>query len=96
MAAALAADTVLRQSDNVTFETVAEEAILIRLDTGTYFSLNRIGTEFWEMIDGEHTVAEHATVIADKYGVDAQMVTGDLLELAEEMHGEDLVEVVES
>ena len=96
MAAALAADTVLRQSENVTFETVAEEAILIRLDTGTYFSLNRIGTEFWEMIDGAHTVAEHATTIAQKYDVDPQMVTGDLLELAEEMYGEDLVEVVES
>ena len=94
MAAPLGADTILRQSDNATFETVAEEAILIRLDTGTYFSLNKVGTEFWEMIDGEHTIAEHAAVIAEKYEVDPQMVTGDLLELAEEMHEERLVEVI--
>jgi hypothetical protein len=29
--------TVLKRSDNAAFEVVADEAILIRLDTGTYF-----------------------------------------------------------
>lgn len=86
------ANTILKRSENVTFQTVADEAILIRLDTGTYFSLNKIGTEFWDMLDGQQTIGEHAAVIAEKYDVDAAMVTDDLLELAMQMQAEQLVE----
>jgi hypothetical protein len=84
----------LKRSDNTTFQTVAEEAILIRLDTGTYFSLNKIGTEFWEMLDGQHTIAQQAAAIAGKYNVDAPIVVSDLLELAEKMAADKLVDVV--
>lgn len=86
------ANTILKRSENVTFQTVADEAILIRLDTGTYFSLNKIGTEFWDMLDGQQSIGEHAAVIAEKYDVDAAMVTDDLLELATQMQAEQLVE----
>ena len=59
----------LRQAQNVTFQTVAGEAILIRLETGTYFSLNKVGTEFWDMLDGSQTVEEQAEKLAAQYGV---------------------------
>jgi hypothetical protein len=86
--------TVLKRSDEAAFEVVAGEAILIRLDTGTYFSLNKVGTEFWEMLDGEQSISDHAAVIANKYEVDVEMVQGDLLELAGKMAADDLVETV--
>jgi hypothetical protein len=86
--------TVLKRADNAAFEVVAGEAILIRLDTGTYFSLNKVGTEFWEMLDGEQSVGDHAAVIAAQYEVDTQLVMGDLLELAGKMAADDLVETV--
>lgn len=87
-------DTKLKQASNVTFQNVAGEAILIHLDSGTYFSLNKVGTQFWEMLDGSQTIAEQAGIIAQEYSVDAAMVRDDLLELAVAMHDENLVEVV--
>lgn len=89
------ADTVLARSDDATFEVVDNEAVVIHLDTGSYYSLNTIGTEFWKMLDSEATLAEHAAATAKKYDVDVQMVTDDFIELAEEMHAEGLVHVVE-
>lgn len=59
--------TVLRRSDDVTFQAVAGEAILIHMLTGTYFSLNEVGTEFWERLDGRQTIGQHAAAIAAKY-----------------------------
>lgn len=88
------AQSILRRSDNATFEVVAGEAILIRLDTGSYYSMNKIGTEFWEMLDGRQTIAEHAAVIAQKYDVDPAMVTDDMIEQAEQLGAEKLVDVV--
>lgn len=87
------AQSRLQRRPDVTFQSVAGEAILIRMDTGTYFSLNKIGTEFWDMLDGQQTIAQHAAVIAAKYNVDAPMVTSDLLELAEKLIAERLVDV---
>jgi hypothetical protein len=83
----------LKRGAKATFQVVAEEAILIHMDTGTYYSLNKVGTEFWNMLDGEKTIAEHAAVLAAKYDVDEAMVINDLLELAGKLKAEDLVDV---
>ena len=132
------ATTKLKRSDNVTFQNVAGEAILIRLDTGTYFSLNKAGTEFWEMLDGQQTIEQHAAALAAKnnrivqaavdglndaadrvardhgaeaqvliddvrafvqtvirkYHVDTRRVVNDLLEIAQKMAADKLVDVV--
>lgn len=84
-------NSILQRAENVTFEVVADEAILIDINTGTYFSLNEVGTEFWEMLDGTQTIEQHATVIANKYEVETSMVVADLLELAEEMAKDSLI-----
>lgn len=88
------ARTIFKRSEQVTHQIVAEEAILIQLDTGTYFSLNKIGTELWEMLDGEQSIQQHAETIAQKYDVGVAMVVADLLELAEKMDADHLVETV--
>ena len=82
----------LKRGAKATFQVVAEEAILIHMDTGTYYSLNRVGTEFWERLDGAQTLRQHAAALAEKYNVDQAMVVGDLLELAEKLAAEYLVE----
>lgn len=84
-------NTILTRSDTVTFQVVADEAILIRLDTGTYFSLNKIGTQFWQLLDGRQTIAQHAATVADQYQVAATMVTADFVELAAKLAAEKLV-----
>ena len=86
--------TILQRSDNASYEVVAGEAILIDVQTGTYFSLNKIGTEFWEMIDGTQSILQQATTIAERYDVDVPMVVGDLLELAGKMADDQLVSAV--
>lgn len=88
----LDAETVLRRSFQSTFQVVADEAILIHLGTGTYFSLNRVGTEFWQMLDGQGTIGGHAETLAQKYSVDVSIVTADLLELAGKMAADKLVD----
>jgi hypothetical protein len=83
--------SILQQAESVTFEIVADEAILIDINTGTYFSLNEIGTEFWQMMDGSQTIEQQAATLATKYEVELEMVVNDLLELAEEMAKDNLI-----
>ena len=80
-----------QRSPNATHQTVGEEAIIINLHTGSYYSLNDTGTLFWELIDGERTIADCARLVAQEYEVEVEVVETDLLELAAEFKDEGLI-----
>jgi len=75
-----------------THQGVGDEAIIINLETGAYYSLNDTGAMFWELLDGQRTIAACARLVAEKYEVDdVAMVEADLLELATEFQAEGLI-----
>lgn len=82
-----------KHSSQATHQEVGEEAIIIDLSTGSYYSLNDTGTMFWQLIDGQRTIADCAKLIAEEYDVEADVVEADLLELAAEFKGEGLIVV---
>jgi hypothetical protein len=53
--------------------------------------LNDTGTMFWELLDGERTIADCARLIAAEYEVEADVVEADLLELAAGFEQEGLI-----
>jgi alanyl-tRNA synthetase len=75
-------ETILRRADNVTFETVAGEAILIDMNTGTYFSLNEVGTTFWENLDGSKSLVQLSEEIAATYSRKSAAFVSELVALA--------------
>jgi hypothetical protein len=87
----LEADTRLQHSPNATFQVVADEAILIHLNTGVYYSLNDVGTSFWNMLDGQRSLGDCADAIAKEYDAPREIVLSDLIELAQDLKKEDLV-----
>jgi hypothetical protein len=82
----------LRHSASATFQSVAGEAILIHLRTGAYYSLNEVGTVFWEMLDGAKTVGECAAQIAGEYDALPGQVEADLIEVAGDLVREGLAD----
>lgn len=86
--------SVLKHSDQVTFQSVEGEAIIIHISSGKYFSLNKVGTKFWEMCDGRKSIADHAQLLAQKYSIDKEIIIADLLELSQNLLEKGLVEVI--
>ncbi|MEM7348605.1 MAG: PqqD family protein [Chloroflexota bacterium] len=80
-----------RHSANATHQAVGEEAIIINLNTGEYYSLNDTGAMFWELLNGENSIKDCATQIAKAYDAEASDVEADLLELATEFESEGLI-----
>jgi hypothetical protein len=77
-------NTILIRSDNATFQVIDGEAILIRMDTGNYYSLNEVATTFWQMLDGESTIAELASTITSQYNQSSADFVSELRMLAEQ------------
>jgi hypothetical protein len=86
-------DHVFKCSPNATHQTVAGEAILIDLNTGSYYSLNETGTWLWEHLDGKRTIGELATELAVACAIPDQveLVRDDLIELVAKLAQEKLV-----
>jgi hypothetical protein len=82
----------LRHSPNATFQNVADEAILIHLQTGVYYSLNEVGAAYWNMLDGTRTIADCATAIAAEYAASLEVIAADLLEISADLMKEGLAE----
>jgi len=82
-----------RHHPEAAHQGVGEEAILINLTTGSYYSLNDTGAMFWELLDGQRTIAACAEAIAEEYEVEPAVVEADLLELATLFEEEGLIVV---
>lgn len=62
-----------------------DEAILVDVDTGDYFSMNRTGTEIWTLLQKHVSEREIASTISAKYGVDEQKALADIAALTAEL-----------
>ncbi len=80
-------------SPDAAHQPVGDEAILINLKTGVYYSLNDTGTMFWTLLDGRRTIADCARLIAIEYEADLEVIEADLLELATGLKREGLIVV---
>ena len=87
-------ETRLRHSANATFQLVADEAILIHLKTGVYYSLNQVGTSFWQLLDGTRSIQDCAGALAKEYDAPADVIQSDVTEVATDLVREGLAEVV--
>ena len=84
----------LRHSPNATYQVVADEAILIHLKTGVYYSLNEVGTSFWQLMDGIRSIQDCASTLAQEYAAPVDVIESDLAEVATDLVREGLAEVV--
>ena len=83
-------DTRIQHSPSAAFSMVADEGILIHLQSGVYYSLNDVGTAFWNLMDGQRTIGQCAEAIAAEYNAPPEQILSDLIELASELAAEDL------
>jgi hypothetical protein len=77
--------------EEVAVEVMQGEAVLIHLGTGHYYSMDRVGAEIWQMIDGHGSVDEMVVRLSARYGASSDQVRADVNRLVDELLSEHLV-----
>lgn len=90
------AGTVVKRSPNVPWRTIDGKGILVDLESGYYFSLNKTGQFIWGQIDGERNLGEIARRLVEQFEVDEETALRDCIELATRLHEQGLVVPVAS
>ncbi len=80
-----------RRTPSVASRALDGEAVLVHPEQGKVTVLNGVGARVWELIDGQHTIAEMARVIADEYEVSLIKAETDTLAFCRDLAGRGLL-----
>lgn len=83
---------VPKRREGVAAQVVNGEAVLLSIESGEYFSLNRVGSRIWELCDGTKSAADIVSVICAEFDVAQDAAAADIHELLRELAKEKLVE----
>jgi len=69
----------------VLFKDLGDEAVLLDLDTETYFGLNAVGTRFWKLVTTAPTIRDALEVMLGEFDVPPNELERDIRELLDEL-----------
>lgn len=84
--------TILRPSPDVQGTSMEGETVLLALDTGRYYTLNRLGSVIWEHCTGHNTISDIHAVLCDRFEVASERALDDLVALVNQLIQEGLLQ----
>lgn len=72
---------------------LGNEAVVLNLQSGTYFGLNATGTRIWSLIQQPVHVSELHAAMLKEYAVDAHQCDADVRSLLEQLFAAGLIKV---
>ena len=64
--------------EGVAWQQVADEVVLLNIDSSEYHNLNDVGSRMWQALEESPDVATAYAVLCDTYEVDADKLRDDL------------------
>ncbi len=77
---------------NVLFHQYGEEAVLLNLDTESYFSLNESAIRMWELLSA-HSLEEASAAMAQEYDAPVEVITADMQAFVQALQQANLITV---
>lgn len=78
-------------SDEVLFQEIEGESVLLNLANEQYFGLDEVGTRFWHLLSKDSKTANALINLKNEYDVDSDTLQKDLGLLIDELNQKGLV-----
>jgi hypothetical protein len=78
---------------HVVFRRLAQETVLLNVDTGRYHGIDPIGARFFEVMRERPTLSHAAELLAAEYRQPLEQIQNDLAAFCGQMEGYGLVEL---
>jgi hypothetical protein len=74
-----------RREPAAAWRVVDGEAVMVLPSTGKVHTLNAVGTRFWELVDGERSIADIAAQIVEEFDAPVERIAADCRAFAVEL-----------
>jgi hypothetical protein len=91
MSAEISLNSRVRIQDEVLFQELQREAVLLNLKTGMYLGLNEMGTRIWQLLQEDGALSRVVAVMLQEYDVTEERLAQDLLDLVGQMEKQGLL-----
>ncbi|MBK9294675.1 MAG: PqqD family protein [Oligoflexia bacterium] len=78
-------------SKDIVSRPVQKEEVILHLESGTYFGLNQVGTQIWELIKKGTPVKKIITTLVQDYQIGKQKAETDVLSLLKVLKKNNLI-----
>ena len=78
-------------SEAVTESSVGDETVLLHLDNGTYYGLDRVATEIWAMLKERIATRDICRKLANDYRVDLADIEADARRFLAELEAQGII-----
>jgi hypothetical protein len=84
------------RSKDTAFRIINDEAVIMNLTTGDYYSINEVGARIWDLCDGGHSIRDIALFISQEFDAAEETAGQDVMELLNDLSGEKLIIIREN
>jgi len=85
--------TILSISDNASFQSLGEGAVVLLIDSGQLYTCNEATEAFLKLIDGTRPFETIVDALLREFDIERATATGDFLAIAEQLRSEGIVEI---
>jgi hypothetical protein len=86
-------DTRVKLSEDVLFQEVQGDAVLLDLKTGVYFGLDKVGTRIWQLMGDKGQLSGVVSQMEEEFDVARECCEGDVVSLARRLEEEGLISI---
>jgi beta-galactosidase GanA len=87
--------TTYKVSTNHLYSEIADEAVILNLESGVYYGLNSVGVDIWQWLQQPQTEEKLLDLVLEEYEVTPEQAKQDLQSILKEMLEVGLLEVRE-
>ena len=77
----------------VVYKEIESKSVLLNLENGSYYTLNKTGTFIWSLLDGKTAVRELVEVLTQNFEVTKDEASKDVFTLIANLKKEGLIEL---
>jgi hypothetical protein len=85
--------TTYKVSPNHLYSEIADEAVILDLESGVYYGLNSVGVAIWQWLQQPQSEEELLNLVLEEYEVTPEQAKQDLQSILKEMLAVGLLEV---
>ena len=74
-----------RRDPSVAWRVIQGEAVMVLPSTGKVHTLNAVGTRFWELVDGQRSLADIVEQLEEEFDAPADAIAADCRRFASEL-----------
>lgn len=93
MQSRLSLSSIVQRSPHLVASEVGSELVMMHVQQGRYYGLDRIGAAVWQRLQQATRVVDLCESLLADFDIDRETCQGDVLTLLEELRREQLLEV---